>query len=204
MESQGTIGIIGRFRPLHNGGALLLETACKKAKEVIIGIGSANKYDLRNPFTPEETKEMIDAFLSKKYKNYKIIFIPDYGHLYGKDGGKLWRNHVVKTFGKLDCFITGNPYVRELLGKDYKMIDAKEFTSDNPFPHVRATLVRMAMAKKEDWEQYVPEEVAAYLKKQKLDERFRKEFGAATIKENESKDVTKQDSLEEERKHTLH
>ena len=48
MENKlGTIGLIGRFKPLHLGASVLLESACEKAEKVIIGIGSSNKYNIR-------------------------------------------------------------------------------------------------------------------------------------------------------------
>lgn len=59
MKTLGAVGFIGRFKPLHNGAALALETLCEQADKVKIGIGSVNKYNLRNPFTAEESQEMI-------------------------------------------------------------------------------------------------------------------------------------------------
>lgn len=204
MKKLGVIGLIGRFRPLHNGGALLLEHACKSAKKVIIGIGSANKYDSRNPFTPEETKEMIDSFLGKRFHNYTISFIPDYGHLYGAEGGKLWRDHVVREFGTLDYFLTGNAYVKELLKRDYKIVDPLEIIPKEKQHEIRATMVRTAMAEHEDWEHLVPKEVADYLNKKKLVERFRKEFAKEMLEDNKGKKISGRESLEIEKAHTLH
>lgn len=50
------LGAIGRFKPLHLGAAAMLEALCENAEEVVIGIGSSNKYNLRNPFTAEESR----------------------------------------------------------------------------------------------------------------------------------------------------
>ncbi len=204
MKKMGIIGLVGRFRPLHKGGALLLEYACKNAKEVVIGIGSANKYDARNPFTPEETRGMIDSFLARRFNNYRTVFIPDYGHLDSKDGGKLWRDHVIREFGRLDAFLTGNAYVRELLENDYRILDPSKVIPKEKYKEIRATMVRVAMARKEPWIHLVPMKVANYLKKNSLAERFRKEFGKQTLKENNGKGISIRESLEAERSHTLH
>ena len=64
MNKQlGRVGLVGRFKPLHIGGFNLLDEACKKSDYVIIGIGSVNKYNSRNPFTPVETRQMIQRAL---------------------------------------------------------------------------------------------------------------------------------------------
>lgn len=59
----------------------MLEAICRLATGAIIGIGSSNKYDHRNPFTAEETEKMIQAYLAPRFSNFKIIRIPDFGHL---------------------------------------------------------------------------------------------------------------------------
>ena len=78
---MGRVGGIGRWKPLHKAGAVMLETVCSMADQVLIGIGSINKYNARNPFTAEESKEMLDRFLKDRFDNYQILFIPDFGHL---------------------------------------------------------------------------------------------------------------------------
>ena len=109
------VGLIGRFKPLHLGGAVMLECVCENAEHVVIGIGSSNKYNVRNPFKAHETKDMINAFLSTRFSNYEIIYVPDSGHIPEFKDGQKWRKYVLEYFGKLDCFISGNDYVRELL-----------------------------------------------------------------------------------------
>jgi bifunctional NMN adenylyltransferase/nudix hydrolase len=53
---------IGRFQPLHNGHLTVLQHALKRARRVIIVLGSANKpRSPRNPFTDAERREMILA-----------------------------------------------------------------------------------------------------------------------------------------------
>ncbi len=53
---------IGRFQPFHNGHKAVIETALKQAKEVVVVVGSSfAARNIRNPFTFEERKAMIEA-----------------------------------------------------------------------------------------------------------------------------------------------
>jgi nicotinamide-nucleotide adenylyltransferase len=198
MYKYGKIGVIGRFKPLHNYTASLLEKLCRESEEVIIGIGSSNKYNRFNPFTAKETKGMIDVFLSKKYNNYKIVCIPDSGHIAKYRNGEKWKKDILKKFGNLDFFVTGNEYVKTLLEKNYKIVDSYELLGikKNGF---HSTDVRIEIAKNGDLKKFVPKEVADYLEKKKLIERFRKEFGKETL-ENIRDASLNDESLEEEMK----
>mgnify|MGYP002750839863 CR=1 FL=1 len=53
------IGMVARWRPVHLGHAPILRALCDRATHALIGIGSSNRYDFRNPFTLEETIDMI-------------------------------------------------------------------------------------------------------------------------------------------------
>lgn len=181
MKRFHKLGVIGRFKPLHNGGALLLETVCEQAEHVIIGIGSCNKYNMRNPFTAEETKEMLEAYLSPRFRNYEIVFVPDYAHIPEYSDGKKWKEEVKKQFGSIDAFVTGNEWTAELLKDIYRIIHPAELIPEEKWILLRATMVRVEMAKGRPWEHLVPENVARYIKENELDERFRREFGLQTL-----------------------
>ena len=112
----GKIGTIARFKPVHLGHAALLEAVCEQADEVLIGLGSINVYDLRNPFTAKESQEMIEALLKTRFSNYKFIEVPDFNN------GPKWAVEIKNLFGELDYFVTANDYVRELLKDIYTVI----------------------------------------------------------------------------------
>ena len=68
-----------------------------------------------------------------------------------------------------------------LLRDKYKILDSSEFVpSSQQFVH--ATQVRQAMAKNYAWEHLVPGVVVDYIKKNHLDERFRREFSYVTLR----------------------
>ena len=63
---------IGRFQPFHNGHKAVIDAALKQAKEVVVVVGSSfAARNIRNPFTFQERKAMIEAcFTDSKYFSY--------------------------------------------------------------------------------------------------------------------------------------
>ena len=177
MKPLGTTGLIGRWKPLHLGGALLLETVCKYSDHVKIGIGSCNKYNLRNPFTADESREMIDQFLKPKYDHYEFILVPDFGQIAEYSDGQMWRKYVVDHYKTLDNFVSGNDYVTELLKDDYHIIKSYEMIPTEFQIPIKASMIRMAMARGLNYEEMLPDAVAEYIRDNKLAARFRREFG---------------------------
>lgn len=81
------IVVIGRFQPLHLGHIALIEDAAKRAKHVLVGIGSAGEArTFKNPFTYEERK----AFVEDEFPVAEIQCFPVYDHL---DNG-VWASQV--------------------------------------------------------------------------------------------------------------
>ena len=206
METKlGKVGVIGRFKPLHHGAVRMLEAICEQSKEVIIGIGSSNKYNVRNPFTPEETEEMLRIVLSPNYSNFKIVYVPDSGHLPEYSDGFKWKEDVKELFGKLAYFISGNEYVRSLLKDIYSLIHPHELVSNGKWRRSRGTEVRFEMARCNiEWKKFVPKEIADYLENKRLLERFQKEFGLQTIASIHfnKESMYRKENLNEEKLHT--
>lgn len=198
---HGRIGLIARFKPLHNGGAMMLEKVCSQADAVTIGIGSSNKYTVRNPFTAEESEALVRAYLSLRYDNYTIVHVPDFGHIPEYSNGQKWRETVLQLFGDLDYFVTGNPYARDLLQEDYQIIRPAWLLLPEEQFRLRATEVRIKMARGEDWQSLVPDQVRDYLLKKGLVERFCREFGAETLRLAKENDGRHSETPEEEYRH---
>ena len=74
MSEFDTLVFIGRFQPFHNGHKAVIDKALEIAKrEVIIVIGSAfQSRSLRNPFTFQERKAMIEAV----YNDPRLKIVP--------------------------------------------------------------------------------------------------------------------------------
>jgi nicotinamide-nucleotide adenylyltransferase len=173
-KKYSRIGMIARWKPVHLGHAAILRAVCNSGEQALIGIGSSNRYNARNPFTIEETRAMIQLVLAG-FSNYQIIPVPDL------DDGPRWRAMVKDLFGALDVFVTENPYVTNLLKDDYRVIRPVELIPPRERVPAEGSAVRRAMARGEDWESLVPPVVAGYIKSNRLDVRFREEFGLQTL-----------------------
>jgi nicotinamide-nucleotide adenylyltransferase len=174
MEHFDRLGMIARWRPVHRGHAPVLRALCDRAGQALIGIGSSNRYDLRNPFTLEETADMIGLVLAGR-GNYTLIPVPDL------DDGPRWRTMVVERFGELDAFVTDNPYVSNLLAADYRILKPVALVPEEERIAINGRMVRREMARGDGWRDIVPPKVADYITAGGLDERFRREFGLQTL-----------------------
>lgn len=170
----GRIGMVARWRPVHLGQAPVLRALCDQADHALIGIGSANRYNLRNPFTVAETMEMIRLVLPGR-KNFTLIPINDL------DDGPRWRLMLLDLFGHLDLFVTANPYVANLLKNDYAITRPVHLIDDQDKIPIDGTMVRRALAKDNNWQALVPPPIAHYLTTNQLDQRFRHQFGLEAL-----------------------
>lgn len=83
-----TLVFIGRFQPFHNGHKAIIDAALEQAREVIVVVGSSfAARNIRNPFTFQERKNMIEAVYPKETGNakfhernprVKVVPVPDY------------------------------------------------------------------------------------------------------------------------------
>jgi nicotinamide-nucleotide adenylyltransferase len=175
-EGVDRLGMVARWKPVHLGHAAVLRALAGYAGQVTIGIGSSNRYDKANPFTPAETAEMIGLVL-QDCDNYRLVEVPDLGD------GPRWRAMVAELFGPLDLFVTANPYVRSLMAERYRVVHPVHFVAPDERVAVDGTMVRRAMAGGDDWQRLVPAAVADYLGSRGLVERLRREFAAAILEE---------------------
>jgi len=152
----------------------VLEALLERAEEVVIGIGSSNRYDLHNPFTLEETADMIRRVLGESGR-YSLIPVPDLGN------GPRWREMVTGLLGPLDLFVTANAYVRDLLQDTWPITHPVRLVPPERRIALDGTAVRKAMARGDGWRALVPPAVAELIDERGLAERFRREFGLATL-----------------------
>ncbi len=104
-KMRDALVFIGRFQPFHNGHKAVIETALKQAKEVVVVVGSSfAARNIRNPFTFEERKAMIEACFTEpqhfsyegaqgrvKIPRVKVVPVSDYPY----DDNK-WVNAIQK------------------------------------------------------------------------------------------------------------
>ncbi len=168
------LGMVARWKPVHLGHAAVLRGLLAAAPRVVLGIGSANRYDVRSPFTPAETRDMIRLVIGEA-PGVAIVEVPDLGD------GPRWRAMVAEMFGPLDAFVSDNPYVASLMRERYTVMRPVEFVAPEDRVAIDGTSVRRAMARGDTWRPLVPAPVAEYITAHGLDARFRREFGLETL-----------------------
>jgi nicotinamide-nucleotide adenylyltransferase len=166
-------GFVARFRPPHLGHAAILAALAREAETVVVGVGSANRYDADNPFTGEETAGLLAPLLPAG--RFELHLLPD---LYD---GPRWAAMVRDRFGEIDLFATANPYVRSLLEGFWRVEHPLTLLGPDERVAVDGRGVRRAMARDEAWERLVPPEVARALRAGGFVRRFRREFGLETL-----------------------
>lgn len=178
--SFNRIAMVARWKPVHLGQAAVLRALCSRAGHVLIGVGSSNRYNLRNPFTFAETESMLRLVLDEispavETASYAILPVPDL------DDGPRWRGMVKEMFGELDAFVTDNPYVANLMKDDYRLMRPVDWLDPSEHLRIDGTTVRALMAKGQGWQDWVAPRVAQFIEENGLDERFRREFGLETL-----------------------
>jgi nicotinamide-nucleotide adenylyltransferase len=168
------IGMVARWKPVHLGHAAVLDALRARADDVAVGIGSANRYDVRNPFTAGESADMIRTLLAPG-DAVRLIEVPDLGH------GPRWRAMVAALLGPLDLFVTANAYVRDLMAATYPVVHPVWLLPPDRRIALDGTTVRRAMARGDAWRELVPGPVARLIDERGLADRFRREFGAETL-----------------------
>ncbi len=201
-KKYNSLGFIGRFKPLHNGAERLLQEALSQSEKVVIGIGSSNKYNCRNPFTAGESEAMINLSFASKFNNYRIVHVPDFAHIPEYKDGKKWVDFVKENFD-VDYFVSGNDYVCELLTGIFPLIHPGEIVPRNDWIRIKGSQVRFEMAIFSDWKKLVPNCVADYIESNGIVDRFRKEFGLETIARLSNINLRRDESLDEEKNHPM-
>lgn len=86
------LAFIGRFQPFHNGHAAIITEALKKAKRVLVIIGSHDQpRSVRNPFTTSERMAMIAATFPAEVAEGRLLMVGQVDHPYNED---RWRAEV--------------------------------------------------------------------------------------------------------------
>ena len=173
-KKSSFVAILGRWQPVHIGHQAAIQSLCAHFHRVVIGIGSSNIHDYRNPFSLDEVKDMLRLSIGKT-SNFTLMPIPD------MIDDQEWRRKVIHEFGQPEYFITANPYVKSLLNENYLVSHPANFIPEERKIAVSASLVRRQMAQGGDWQSLVPAKVSQYISSQQLDVRFRKEFGLHTL-----------------------
>jgi nicotinamide-nucleotide adenylyltransferase len=168
------IVILGRWQPVHLGHRAALHALCSQFDQVLVGIGSSNIHDYRNPFTLSEVTEMLHLTLAS-YTNYALVPIED------TPDDEAWCRNAIALFGKPEYFVTDNPYVASLLSDKFPLAHPAQFIPEEQKILVSGTVVRRELARGNRWAVLVPDEIAEFIITRQLDISFRERFGLQTL-----------------------
>jgi nicotinamide-nucleotide adenylyltransferase len=171
----GRVGMVARWRPVHRGHVAVIDALLDGAHEVVLGLGSSNRYDLRNPWTAAEVRQMLDAVIAER-PGVTVVDVPDL------DDPPRWGEMVREQLGPLDLYLTANPWVRDVMAPHYAVAHPVGMVPPERRVPVDGTAVRLAMARGGGaWRELVPVEVQQVLDAGGLVQRFRREFGLQTL-----------------------
>ncbi|MBN6743168.1 adenylyltransferase/cytidyltransferase family protein, partial [Acidithiobacillus sp. MC6.1] len=81
-ENFDLLVFIGRFQPVHNSHIAVMESALKRARNLLVLVGSTNvTRSTKNPFSFAERSVMIRASLGKLSTRVQVCPIKDYPYL---------------------------------------------------------------------------------------------------------------------------
>ena len=150
---------VGRFQPFHLGHLCAVKKILGEVDEVIVAIGSAQySHNVNNPFTAGERLVMIRETLRDEKMDLSRVWlvpVPDV-HLH-----MMWVSALEGYTPRFTVVYSNEPLTRRLFVeagyevKDIPLYDRKVYSS---------TEIRKRMVKGEDWGEYVPRKVSAFIK----------------------------------------
>jgi nicotinamide-nucleotide adenylyltransferase len=157
---------IARIQPPHLGHLDAIQQAFSHGmKKLIIGIGSADKYNTaQNPFSENERQHMIQTLIDKhNLSDYTQIYhLPDFPE------DTQWIQHITNTLPTWSHVISDNPQVTDLF-PDRHIIQPKNRII------IRASDIRQAIREQNHTviQQFLAPEVIAYLEQIDAYERIK-------------------------------
>ncbi len=164
LEPEKKTGlIIGRFQPVHLGHLYLFKKALEMVECLIIGIGSSQTFDeLKNPFTYEERKKMIESALLEDNipaSRFRIYPIPD------KFNFVKWINSIFEIVEEFNVLFTNNLWIGRLLQQKGKSL---KFGLKHNFKHYNGTNIRKLLKNGNPlWKTLVPPSIIPFLEESK-------------------------------------
>lgn len=199
-KAFGRTVAIMRANPPHVNHTAMLRELCDKSLEVKVNLGSINKFNNKNPFKIEEREDMIRLALGK-YTNFQVVRLPDFDND-EKWFAELRRlngdfTEILSNNPNDLKIYTANQYEKGHEGQqEYRLFDiirpvdvitpekmlyvksvienGARFLKFKKPVYVSGTLVRAGMVKNWNWEDFVDEPVAKYLKDNGLIKRLEK------------------------------
>lgn len=150
--------LIGRFQPFHFGHLYLIKKALTVSDNLIIGIGSSNRTDVKNPLPWQMRRKMIEKVIKKEKLNgkiTKIIPLKDFFH------DEKWLNNVVKKTGGFDLVVGNNDWVNRIMRDGGKKVMRVPYYKRYLYEGEK---IRRLMNENKEWRSRVPKYLAEDVK----------------------------------------
>jgi nicotinamide-nucleotide adenylyltransferase len=161
--------VVGRFQPLHNGHVQLIRRALEECVNVTVAIGSSTaRPSLRNPFTLDERRRMLEAVFANQVQ---IVALPDI-----HDPAR-WAAHVLSITGPVDRLYGNDADNTGLFEAAGMMVESPGLVERERF---EASRIRAQLAEDDPaWRKAVPAAVARLLDEWRAPQRLMSMEGLA-------------------------
>lgn len=151
--------VIGRFQPFHLGHKYLIDKALNICEKIIIGIGSSNIVDEKNPYSISKREKFIRHFIQKEGiedRIVKIVNLPDV------PDDEEWFKIAQKETGKVDVEIGDNAWTNGIYESHGISVVRIGFHKRHI---LEGTKIRHNMKERKPWKERVPEYLHKHLEK---------------------------------------
>lgn len=158
-EKYGKGLVIGRFQPFHLGHKYLIEESLKICDQIIIGIGSSNKSDEKNPYSSDERMEFVKKFIEEEGLTGKVFQITK---LHDNPDDDVWFENLIKQVGSFDITIGNNPWNNGIIERHgIPALEIGFYKRDK----LEGIKIRSLIGNNDKWEDRVPSYLINYIKR---------------------------------------
>jgi nicotinamide-nucleotide adenylyltransferase len=100
--------VIGRFQPFHLGHKYVIEKALEVCDKIYLGIGSAQIFDDKNPYSAKKRKFFLEKFVKAEELEPRIISILTIDDFPDDD---VWFDRLKKRIPGVEVIIGDNEWV---------------------------------------------------------------------------------------------
>lgn len=151
--------VIGRFQPFHLGHKYLIEKALEVSEKIIIGIGSSNKNDEKNPYPADVRVEFLKKFVKEEKLEKRVSKIIK---LYDNPDDDVWFENLIKKTGKFDVTVGNNPWNNGIIERHGIIAMTIGFYKRHRLEGIK---IRKLIEEEKKWEDRVPQYLVRHITK---------------------------------------
>lgn len=160
LSTKHQVGlVIGRFQPFHLGHKYLIEQALNFSEKLIIGIGSSNISDDRNPYPFGLRKKILTEFIKQENLGDRIVSVLS---VLDHPDDDVWLNKLLIKTGKVDAVIGDNEWVNGIFENIQTPVVRIGFHDRE---RLEGKVIRKLMHQNKEWKDRTPEYLVSLLEK---------------------------------------